>query len=218
MLLRFAILGLLAEQPRHGYAIQAALDERFAELLDPSAGEVYRALSALERAGWVAPARARVGRRPERKVYSPTPPGRDALDAWLNDGDPGRRRSDDDALWLRMLIAERCAPQTVASLVERRATRERALLPERELSLPRPTAAASFTALVLALRRASELRVAHARLDALDACARVVARWRHGVTVEALLREMVDAARAPGGASARTALRGRGAASRNPTG
>ncbi len=218
MLLRFAILGLLAEQPRHGYAIQAALDERFAELLDPSAGDVYRALSALERAGWVAPARARVGRRPERKVYSPTAPGRDALDAWLSDGDPGRRRSDDDGLWLRVLLAERCAPQIVASLVDRRATRERALLPERELALPRPSGAASFTALVLALRRASELRVARARLDALDASARVVARWRHGVTADALLREIVDAARAPDVAAARTASRGRGAATRTPTG
>jgi DNA-binding PadR family transcriptional regulator len=196
MLLRFAILGLLAEQPRHGYAILAALEERFAELLDPSAGDVYRALSTLERADWVAPARARVGRRPERKVYSPTPAGRDALDAWLSGADAGRRRADDDALWLRVLVAERCAPQIVERLVERRAARERAALAEHEPSLPRTRDAASFTSLVLALRRASELRVARARLDGLDACLRIVARWQRGTTVDALLREVVESSRA----------------------
>lgn len=219
MLLRFAILGLLAEQPRHGYAIQAALEERFAELLDPSAGDVYRALSALERAGWVAASRARVGRRPERKVYSPTPAGRDALDAWLGGADAARRRSDDDAFWLRLLLAERCAPQSVERLVARRATRERATLAEHEPSLPRTRDAASFTSLVLALRRASELRVARARLDGLDACTRIVARWRRGAAVEALLREVVESNRAPSaGAVTRAGARGPGAGARGPTG
>jgi len=199
MLLRFAILGLLVDQPRHGYAIQAALEERFAELLDPSPGDVYRALSALERAGWIARSSARVGRRPERKVYAPTDSGRIALAAWLRGGESSQGRASADALWLRLLVAERVAPQEIEGLVDGALQRERAALAERDAEPPRLRAPASFTSLVLVLRRECDVRGAQARLDGLALCARILARRRRGVALSALLRDVADARRAAAG-------------------
>ena len=92
MSLRFVILGVLAEQPLHGYAIQAALEERFGELCDPAFGDAYRVLAALSRDGLVTVSTARIGRRPRRKVYTPTAAGRRALVAWLRDGREGDGR------------------------------------------------------------------------------------------------------------------------------
>ena len=71
MSLRFVILGLLAEQPLHGYAIQASLETRYDDLCEPSFGDVYRTLAALSRDGLVTVAVDRIGRRPRRKVHAP---------------------------------------------------------------------------------------------------------------------------------------------------
>lgn len=197
MLLRFAILGLLVEQPLHGYAIQAALEERFAELCEPSPGDVYRALATLERAGSVARASARVGRRPERKVYSPTVQGRAALAAWLAGAEPSRGRTRADAFWLRLLVAERCAPQLLATLVAGEAQRERAVLAEHEVQRAETRQPATFTSLVLALRLEFDVRIARARLDGLVLCDRILAR-RGGAAPRSLLREIAEFRRSTG--------------------
>lgn len=193
MSLRLAVLGLLAEQPLHGYAIQAALEQRFAELCEPSSGEVYRALTALARDGLIAPVSARVGKRPERKVYTPTPEGRRVLDAWLRGAEPARVRVREDALWLRLLVAERCAPELLESIVAEQARRARAVLSEHESACREAGDSASFTSLVLALRLEGDVRIAQARVDALGLCGRVLARRRSGAAPGSLLREVAEA-------------------------
>src|SRR5262245_48525889 len=116
MSIRFSILGLLAAEPLHGYALQAALEERFCDVCEPSYGEVYRVLAALTRDGLVAPAVVRIGNRPRRKVYSLTGDGRGALQRWLL-GVPGGGRARDDT-WLRLLVAERVAPELLLRLLD----------------------------------------------------------------------------------------------------
>lgn len=210
MLLRFVVLGLVVEQPRHGYAIQAALVERFAELLDPGPGEVYRALAALERAGWIVRTSARVGRRPERKVYAPTAAGQTAFTGWLRGGEPSRRRTDDDAFWLRVLVAEHAAPEEIAGLADDAALRARDALAEREPVSPALRAPASFASLVLALRVECERRLVRARLDGFVLCARILERKRRGVALATLLREVAEArgSAAPGPTGSRPASAG----------
>jgi DNA-binding PadR family transcriptional regulator len=70
--LRYVILRLLEEKPRHGYEIIKALEERFSGAYAPSPGVVYPTLQLLEDQGF-----ARV--RPEaegKKVYEITDEGR----------------------------------------------------------------------------------------------------------------------------------------------
>jgi DNA-binding PadR family transcriptional regulator len=70
--LRFVILRLLEEKPRHGYEIIKALEERFGGTYAPSPGVVYPTLQLLEDQGF-----ARIVPGPEgKKTYEITDEGR----------------------------------------------------------------------------------------------------------------------------------------------
>ena len=74
--LKYVILRLLAEKPRHGYEIIKELEERFGGAYAPSPGTVYPTLTMLEDLGY---ARA----KPEeggRKIYEITDEGRKHLE------------------------------------------------------------------------------------------------------------------------------------------
>ena len=72
---KFVILRLLKEKPRHGYAIIKALEERLAGCYTPSPGTVYPTLQLLEDQGYV-----RVVEEGGKKVYHITPEGEAFLD------------------------------------------------------------------------------------------------------------------------------------------
>lgn len=73
---KFVILRLLKEKPRHGYDIIKALEERLSGCYSPSAGTVYPTLQLLEDQGYV-----RVEEEGGKKVYHITPEG----EAFLNE-------------------------------------------------------------------------------------------------------------------------------------
>jgi len=68
--LRLVILRLLKEQPRHGYDVMKALEERMGGCYTPSAGTVYPTLQLLEDQGLV-----RSVETEGKKVYHITPAG-----------------------------------------------------------------------------------------------------------------------------------------------
>ena len=53
--LRYVLLGLIAEHPRHGYELIKAIEERFGGLYSPSPGVVYPTLTLLEELGYIRP-------------------------------------------------------------------------------------------------------------------------------------------------------------------
>ena len=70
--LRYVVLRLLEEKPRHGYEIIKALEERFSGAYSPSPGVVYPTLQLLEDLGY-----ARIVPGPEgKKTYEITDAGR----------------------------------------------------------------------------------------------------------------------------------------------
>ena len=73
--LRFVILHLLAEKPRHGYEIIKELEERSGGRYTPSAGTVYPTLTMLEDMGFAVATVEEGG----KKVYSITDAGRQHL-------------------------------------------------------------------------------------------------------------------------------------------
>lgn len=102
------VLALVAEEPRHGYAV--------AELLAPDGdlgriwrvGEplCYRAIATLDRLGLVAVDAVLTGGGPPRKRYAATAAGRERLDAWL--ATPERRlRELRPGLLLKLRLLER---------------------------------------------------------------------------------------------------------------
>lgn len=53
--LRYVLLGLIAERPRHGYELIKAIEEKFGGLYSPSPGVIYPTLTLLEELGYIRP-------------------------------------------------------------------------------------------------------------------------------------------------------------------
>ena len=71
-----AILGLVAEQPRHGYQIEQDITARgMRNWTEIGFSSIYYILNKLEKAGWLASQLKAQGGGPARKVYHLTAPG-----------------------------------------------------------------------------------------------------------------------------------------------
>jgi DNA-binding PadR family transcriptional regulator len=69
--LRYVLLGLIEEQPRHGYELIKAIEERFGGMYSPSPGAIYPTLTLLEELGYIRPEAV----EGSRKRYAVTPDG-----------------------------------------------------------------------------------------------------------------------------------------------
>ncbi len=81
--MRYGILGLLAEEPLHGYQIKSRFEALLGHTWDVNIGQVYSTLQRLERDGFIEA----VGERGDRGklAYQATAPGRRQLAQWLNE-------------------------------------------------------------------------------------------------------------------------------------
>ncbi|MFN8129113.1 MAG: PadR family transcriptional regulator [Candidatus Nanopelagicales bacterium] len=87
---RFAILLLLDEQPRHGYEIITELTDRSEGRWRPSPGAVYPVLKRLTREGLVAPSET-----DGKKIFALTPAGKTLVDQQREEwGEPWARAAD----------------------------------------------------------------------------------------------------------------------------
>jgi DNA-binding PadR family transcriptional regulator len=94
--LRFIILALLEEQPRHGYELMKELEERTGGAYRPSPGVVYPTLALLEDEGLIRQAGGETG----RKLFEITDTGKIELD---------KNRTGVEAVFARMEEAQRFA-------------------------------------------------------------------------------------------------------------
>ncbi|MBJ7598607.1 PadR family transcriptional regulator [Candidatus Nephthysia bennettiae] len=83
MSLRFGILGLLAEEPLHGYQVKQRFEEVLGGTWEVNIGSVYQTLQRLERDGLVEMTGDRGDRG--RQAYRVTDAGVSALEEWLED-------------------------------------------------------------------------------------------------------------------------------------
>src|ERR1700675_2677186 len=67
--LRFVILRLIAEKPRHGYEIIKDIEDRLAGSYSPSPGVIYPTLTLLEELGYASVTASEGG----KKLYAITP-------------------------------------------------------------------------------------------------------------------------------------------------
>jgi DNA-binding PadR family transcriptional regulator len=92
--LSLVVLGLLAEEPLHPYAMRQRIGERAHDRLPGvRLASLYDTVQRLAGAGLIRPGEPdRAGRRPERVEYSVTGAGRAALTGWVTESlaDPGR--------------------------------------------------------------------------------------------------------------------------------
>ncbi|HXM56787.1 MAG TPA: PadR family transcriptional regulator [Candidatus Dormibacteraeota bacterium] len=113
--LAVAVLGLLAEEPRHPYDIAYTMQtRRMNEHIKLSMGTLYHVVEQLQRLGWIEPTEtAREGRRPERTIYALTADGRRQLQDRVRQliAEPTREYSSFEAglTFMHQLAAEEAA-------------------------------------------------------------------------------------------------------------
>jgi DNA-binding PadR family transcriptional regulator len=104
MSVRHAVLGLLAQRPRHGYELRAAFQALVGgeENWDVKPAQIYTTLTRLEQGGFVAEDSIEQDSGPEKRVYAITLAGRKILTEWFACGvEPGHRH---DEFFLKLMI------------------------------------------------------------------------------------------------------------------
>lgn len=85
MPVRHAVLGLLAQHPRHGYELRAAFEAVVGgeENWDVKPAQIYTTLARLEKSGLVAEDSVGQAAGPEKRIYAITLAGRKMLREWF---------------------------------------------------------------------------------------------------------------------------------------
>jgi len=100
---RFALLGLLAKQARHGYELKQSFERLLAGTWPVNIGQIYTTLARLERDGLVRSEVVPQSQVPDRKVFTLTPAGWDELHRWLSEPADATARLKDE-LFVKVLV------------------------------------------------------------------------------------------------------------------
>ena len=167
-----ALLGLLRDEPRHGYELarEFAADTPLGEIVHLELSMLYALLKKLERDGLVRSIMQAQGPRPPRKIFTLTDEGHDALDHWL--AEPVERTRDLRLEFLlKLYIARNAEPSLARHLIAAQHD-----VCERHISSLQDQIDAeedSFRRLVLEMRKAQNVALldwlAKARAEAVSA-------------------------------------------------
>jgi DNA-binding PadR family transcriptional regulator len=102
---RHAVLGLLAQRPRHGYELRAAFEAVAGgeENWDVKPAQVYTTLTRLEKSGLVAEQSVEQDAGPEKRIYAITAQGVTSLEEWFAEGTPPEHQRDE--FFIKLMLA-----------------------------------------------------------------------------------------------------------------
>lgn len=171
MSVKHGMLAMLAEAPRHGYALKTGFEDRTGDLWALNIGQVYTTLRRLERDGLVAPHDTD---EEGRERYRITDEGRGLLDGWF--AEPVVSESPPrDELAIKVLLAVAAVDVDVTALIgrQRAATVEQLQRYTRQKAHADPVDDLAFLLVLdsLILRAEAEVRwldLCEARLRARD--------------------------------------------------
>ncbi len=105
MSVRHAVLGLLAQRPRHGYELRAAFEAVVGgeENWDVKPAQIYSTLARLEKSGLVAEDSVGQDGGPEKRIYTITPAGRATLIEWFATGI--EREHQRDEFFIKLMLS-----------------------------------------------------------------------------------------------------------------
>lgn len=105
MSVRNALLGLLAQKPRHGYELLNAFEAMVGgkQNWDIKPAQIYTTLSRLEKSNLVVQESMDQEGGPEKRVYAITEAGRSALEKWLEA--PVATQYQRDEFFLKLLLS-----------------------------------------------------------------------------------------------------------------
>jgi DNA-binding PadR family transcriptional regulator len=154
------VLGQVAAGASTGYEVRARLVAGAAHFWHASYSQIYAELRRLERLGYLAEELVVQEKRPNKRVYTITPTGRDALRAWL--AEPwGLAHLRDESL-VKLTLADALPEDEVVAQLERlRATHEQRRADFEAEIAALPADASPY--LRLALRKGVHAQAAFAR-------------------------------------------------------
>ena len=121
----WAVLGLVAMEPRSGYDVKRIIDRSVRHFWAASYGQIYPELRRLEQAAWIEGDDAPRGGR-SRRLYRITAEGRAALNTWLH-GHETRIELRDESL-LRLFFADSLPHDNALALLRGRREGYRGML------------------------------------------------------------------------------------------
>jgi DNA-binding PadR family transcriptional regulator len=120
--LHHLVLSLLADGPTHGYEVRARFDATVGQAWGPvNIGQVYQVLDRLRRDGLVVGDHVPQTGKPDRTVFTLTPDGVAALEAWLLSPTVPRRGYRDE-FFLKLLAAAGRGESELLALISRQRT------------------------------------------------------------------------------------------------
>jgi len=114
--LKYGLLGLLVEEPLHGYEVKNRFEAMLGGTWEVNIGQVYTTLQRLERDGLVRPAGERGDRG--KLLYEISDSGRKALNEWLAQAESGPQELRED-IYVKLLLAARLANGDLGPLLSR---------------------------------------------------------------------------------------------------
>ena len=116
MSLKYGLMGLLAEEPLHGYEVKNRFEAMLGGTWEVNIGQVYTTLQRLERDGLVRP----LGKRGDRGKlrYALSEQGRSNLGEWLAQPESGPQELREE-IYVKLLLASRLSNGNLGPLLGR---------------------------------------------------------------------------------------------------
>jgi DNA-binding PadR family transcriptional regulator len=119
MSLKYAILGLLEEEPRYGYEIKQRFEQTMGELWPVSYGQLYPTLKRLASERLVTVQTVQGKKAVDKHVYSITSEGKKAFSFWLSGKNKKIQTSIKDEFSLSLFFLDRMDDGDLSISVER---------------------------------------------------------------------------------------------------
>lgn len=116
MTVRNTLIGLLVQQPRHGYELHAAFEAMVGgeNIWDVKPSQIYTTLSRLKESGLITEIATGKDRGPEKRIFQITPKGKQELIEWLSTPVLGKHQRDEFFIKLMIgLAAGEVDPYTI---------------------------------------------------------------------------------------------------------
>ncbi len=118
MSIKYALLAILAERDLHGYELKSSFDHKVGEFWSLNYGQIYSTLDRLEKEALVTHDREMQEKRPDRKIFSITPQGREELAEWL--ATPvGKIRALRDEFFIKLVFMDKDDPGPLLALLDK---------------------------------------------------------------------------------------------------
>jgi PadR family transcriptional regulator AphA len=112
----YVVLGLLERRPRSGYDLAAFADRSIAHFWPVSRSLIYREIRRLEELGLLVATEVAQAKFPDKRVYSLTQQGKQALDRWLAEPGFGEVRYRNGFL-VKLFLGRRMSPEQQQDLL-----------------------------------------------------------------------------------------------------